>query len=210
MAKEKMDIEKKKCKTFEFRSSFPHVFEAHTGFEGQEPKFSIVMLFDNKTDLGKAPVGKDGKPASVSMKQAVFNAATEKWGPKEKWPKNLRLPFRDGNEKEDLNGYANTIFVTATSKQRPGVINQKMKPIVKEDESFYAGCYARATLIAFAYDKAGNRGVSFSLQNLQKTRDGEQFSGRRAAEDEFEEIDDGSEKEENYDSGGGQEVDLGF
>lgn len=182
---DKKSVEEKKCKTPEFRASFPHVFKPHTGFEGQEAKFSVVMLFDKKTDLKE-------------LKRAAFNAATEKWGPKDKWPKNFRLPFRDGSEKSDLQGYENTIYVTATTKQRPGVVDQKLVPITEEDQSFYAGCYARATLIAFAYDKAGNRGVSFSLQNIQKLRDGEAFSGRKKAEDEFESVEDSSEDASSY------------
>lgn len=187
---EKMDITKKKCLTPEFRVSFPHVFEKHSGFEGQEPKFSVVMLFPKNTDLKE-------------LKRAVFNAATEKWGAKEKWPKKMRMPFRDGNEKTDLDGYEDTIFVSASSKQKPQVVSNKkvdgqFPQLTKEDESFYAGCYARATLIAFAYNKAGNLGVSFSLQNIQKLRDGEQFSGRKNADDEFDDVEDGSDSAENY------------
>lgn len=196
---EKMEIEKKKCTTPEFRVSFPHVFEKHSGFEGQEPKYSCVMLFPKNTDLKE-------------LKRAAFNAATEKWGPKEKWPKQLRMPFRDGDEKSDLAGYEGHIFVSASSKQKPQVVGNKkidgaFPRIEKEDESFYAGCYGRATLIAFAYDKMGNKGVSFSLQNMQKLRDGEQFSGRKNADDEFDEVDDGSESAENY---GGDSADMGF
>lgn len=198
---EKMEIEKKKCTTPEGRVSFPHVFEKHSGFEGQEPKYSCVFLYPKNTDLKE-------------LKRAAFNAAIEKWGPREKWPKNLRLPFRDGDEKTDLAGYEGHIFVSASSKQKPQVVGNKkvdgaFPRIEKEDETFYAGCYARATLIAFAYDKMGNKGVSFSLQNIQKLRDGEQFSGRRNADDEFDEVDDGSENAENY---GGTEAqsDMGF
>lgn len=190
---EKMDIEKKKCTTPEFRVSFPHVFEKHSGFETQEPKYSLVMLFTKKTDLKE-------------LRRAAFNAAVEKWGPKEKWPKNLRQPFRDGDEKQDLQGYSGTIFISASSKQKPQVVGNKkvdgqFPRLEKEDEIFYAGCYARATLIAFAYDKMGNKGISFSLQNVQKLRDGEQFSGRKNADDEFDEVEDGSDSAENYDGG---------
>lgn len=186
---EKMDISKKKVITPEFRVSFPHVFEKHQ-YESNEPKYSLVMLFDEKTDL------KD-------LKRAAFNAQVEKWGPKERWPKNLRSPFRDGNEKSDLAGYEGTVFISASSKHRPQVVSNKkvdgqFPRIEKEDETFYAGCYARATLIAFAYDKAGNRGVSFSLQNVQKLRDGEQFSGRKNADDEFDDVEDGSDDKESY------------
>lgn len=201
MSKEKMPIEKKKVLSPEFRVSFPHVFEKHTGFEGQEAKYSLVMLYDKKTDL------KD-------LKRAAFNAAIEKWGPKESWPKNLRLPFRDGNEKTDLAGYENTVYVSASSKLAPQVIGNKKVdgqfPRLEDGtDQFYAGCYARATLIAFAYDKAGNRGVSFSLQNVQKLRDGDQFSGRKNADQEFDEVDDGSDDATNY-SSESVENEMGF
>lgn len=193
---EKMPIEKKKVTTPKFRVSFPNVFEAKS-FQNQEAKFSITMLFDKKTDL-------------KAMKEAALNAAIEKWGEKtakDLWAqkisikgKKLRVPFRDGDEKADMNGYEGMIFVSASSKQRPGVVDQNRVPITAADGSFYAGCYARATLIAFAYDTAGNIGVSFSLQNVQKWADGEQFSGRRKAEDEFDSIEDGSEEASNFGS----------
>lgn len=199
---EKMDIVKKKCLTPEFRVSFPHVFEKHSGFEGQEPKFSIVMLFQKNLDL-------------KVLKVAAMNAAVEKWGPKEKWPKGLRMPFRDGDEKTDLSGYEGTTFVTASSKQKPQVVGNKkidgqFPQLDKDSEEFYAGCYARATLIAFAYDKAGNKGISFSLQNIQKLRDGEQFSGRRNADDEFDEVEDGSDDPSSYGAMDADTETMGF
>lgn len=192
-------IETKKVLTPKFRVSFPAVFEPKS-FQNQEPKYSVVMLFDKKsTDL-------------AAMKKAVFAACLERWGVKEKWPKNLRLPFRDGDEKADQSGYEGTTFVTASSKQRPGVVDQKRNPIAKEDQTFYAGCFARATLIAFAYPKEGVKGispgVSFSLQNIQKLADGEPFSGRKRAEDEFDDVEDDADNQDNYKSDSGD--DLGF
>jgi hypothetical protein len=195
MAKEKMDIVKKKCITPEFRVSFPHVFEANS-YQGQAPKYKLTMLFDKKTDLKE-------------LRRAVHNATIEEFGSdKTKWPKNLKSPFRDGDEKEDMQGYAGTIFVSSTSKQRPGVVDQKRAPITKEDQTFYAGCYARASLIAFYYDTAGNKGVSFALQNVQKLRDGEQFSGKKRAEDEFDDVSDSADDADNY--GDSSDDDMGF
>lgn len=189
MANEKMPIEMKKAITPEFRTSFEHVFEAHS-FEGNEPKYSVTMLFDKGADLS-------------ALKKAAANAAIEKWGPKEKWPAGLRLPFRNGDEKTDMDGYAGKIFISASSKQRPQVIDAKKSPITKEDGTFYSGCFARASVVAFAYDKLGNKGVSFSLMNIQKLRDGERFGGRKSAVDEFDSVEDGSDNAENY-------ADLGF
>lgn len=192
-------IELKKVKTSVFRVSFPKVFKPE-GFNGGDPKYGIGMLFPkSQPELLK------------DMKRAVANAATEKWGPKEKWPQRLRLPFRDGDEKDDLDGYRGHIYVTATSKQKPGVINQEREYITEESGEFYAGCYARATLIAFAYDTAGNKGVSFSLQNIQKIRNGKPFSGKKKAEDEFESVDRDEGDDDVGSSAGGDndEFDLG-
>lgn len=186
MANEKMPIEMKKVITPEFRVSFEHVFDAHA-FKGAEAKYSITMLYDKSADL-------------AAMKKAVRNAAVEKFGPDWK-NKGLRLPFRNGDEKTDMDGYAGKIFISASTKQRPQVIDAKKSPLTKEDGAFYSGCYARASLIAFAYDHLGNKGVSFSLQNVQKLRDGERFSGRKNAVDEFDSVEDGSDDESNYDLG---------
>jgi len=197
---DKMDIKLKKVITPKGRVSFPHVFTAHS-FEGQEAKFQCTLLFTHKTDLSE-------------MKKAAENAAKEKWGTdKTKWPKTLRWPFRNGDEKQDLMGYAGHYYVTATSKQKPGLVNNNRDPILDQQE-FYAGCYARASLIAFAYDTKGNKGVSFSLQNLQKLGDGQAFSGRKKAEDEFDSQDDASDDPSSYGSqesnSDSEEVDMGF
>lgn len=173
-----------RVKTPTFRVSFPAIFKP-VSFENQPAKYSVEMLFDKKTDL-------------TELKRAVLKAATDKWGDKTKWPKNLKLPFKDGNEKSDLQGYADHTVIRASSKNRPGLVNQKLEPITEEDGSFYAGCYARASVTPFAYDKAGNRGVSFGLQNVQKVKDGEPFSGRKRAEDDFEEIEMGGDNETSY------------
>ena len=160
-----------KVMTPEFRVSFPNVFKPR-GFEGQEPKYSVVMLFDKSTDIS-------------ALKQLAQRAVEEKWPDPAKRPKGLRNPFKDGDtEKPDVDGYEGAIFVNASSKMKPGVVDQNVQPIIDENE-FYAGCYARATVTAYAYNKIGNKGVAFGLQNIQKLRDGEPFTGRSRAEDDF-------------------------
>ena len=169
--------------TPEFRVSFPNVFKAKA-FNNQEPKFNIVMLFDKDADISE-------------LKKMANQAAKAKWG--DKIPSGIRSPFRDGNDK-DYDGYEDCTFIGATSKLKPGLIDRKHQAILDESE-FYAGCYARAVVTAFAYDKAGNKGVSFGLQHVQKLRDGEAFSGRGKAEDAFDKIG-GGENEEDYSNNG--------
>jgi hypothetical protein len=101
----------------------------------------------------------------------------------------MRAPFRDGAEKEDLEGYGpDVVFATASSETRPGVVDQQVRPLTAADNAIYAGCYAQAYVRPFAYDRAGNRGVSIGLGNVQKVRDGEPFSGNRRPEDDFQSL----------------------
>lgn len=197
MAAKKMKIEDKKVVTPKFRASHVQVFEAKA-YKDQPAKYGIVMLFPKATTDLKA------------MKLAARNAAIERWGADESdWPKadedgvgGLKWPFRDGDKYKKDPSYKGHWFVRASSKKKPGVIDQAKNPIESEDE-FYSGCYARAVLIAFAYENSGNNGVSFTLQNLQKWGDGEKLSGRRDASADFEVI----EIEEGAEATGG-EVDM--
>ena len=207
---EKLDIEKKKCQTPEFRVSFPHLFEPHS-FAGKKPQYSLTMLFPKKVDL-------------TALRRAAHNAATEKWGPKEKWPKNLDMPFRDGdkpNKKGNAQpeGYAGCTFIVAKSKTRkPGVIgpvrdvDTKEFPVLTTEAEFYAGCYARANVLAYAYaHESGTAGVGFNLQGVQKLRDGKEFSGNVDIQSSFDEVITSSDDESSYDSDGeGADAGMGF
>ena len=198
MAKKKMDIALKKCITPEFRVSFPAVFKP-AKFEKNEPKYGVTMLFPKKTDIS-------------ALKKAAFNAAIEQFGSKENFPEDLKWPWKDGDKKKKgTPGYAGTIYISARSKEsnQPGIVDQRREPIISEKD-FYAGCYARAEIIAYYYDVNGNEGISFSLQNVQKLRDGEAFSGKKKAEDVFDEVEMEEDDQSFYDNGDEDENDMGF
>lgn len=169
--------------TGKFRVSFPHVFEP-TSFEGQEPKYSITMLFDKDDETLKL------------MKQVAGKIMKEKWGDKK--PQNFNSPFRQGDEK-DYDGYAGKVYVKASSKNRPGVIGARNE-VLKDGNEFYPGCWARATITCAAWDRFGKTGISFYLGNVQKLADDDAFDGRKSAEDEFDAID--TSEEPQTSSGG--------
>jgi hypothetical protein len=170
--------------TPKFRVSFPFVFKPRPNkFKNNEPQYSMTLLFPKGADL-------------TVLKNAAREAITEKWGAdQKKWPPNLRLPFRKHEEKAVTDEAtqqlifpqgmeAGGIFLNVASKQKPGLVDHDRQDIIDESQ-FYAGCYARATLSVYTYDQAGNRGVNFGLQNVQKLAEGEPLSGRARAEDEF-------------------------
>lgn len=170
------------CHTPKFRVSYPKVFKPEINKLSKQPEYSLVALFPKGADLSK-------------LKAAAKEAIIKKWGADpNKWPDNLRTPFRDQKERAKKlddgrrvlpDGYEEgAIYINLKSKQKPGVVDQNVQPILDETE-FYAGCYAVASLNAYAYDQAGNRGVAFGLNNIQKVADGDPFSGRPKPEDDF-------------------------
>jgi len=166
-----------KVKTPPFRVSFPAVFQK-SSYKGSEPKYSVTMIFDVEKFNDKE------KEQYKKMKKILNRAAVEKFGKKLKdFPSGWRKGFRSGDEKSDMDGYGEgKMFAVASSKKMPGVVNRD-KIEIGEDE-FYAGCYARATVSAYAYDNVG-KGVAFGLHNIQKLGEGEDFSGRSNPEEDF-------------------------
>ena len=134
--------------TPKFRASFVNVFEARENLQGKK-KYSLVMLFDKEADLS---------PLRALLKEV----AVDKWGDK---LTGIKTPFRDGNEKS-YEGYEDKTYATASAMQKPGLVDDKLQGIIDPGE-FYSGCYARATITAFAWEYMGKKGVSFGLQNIQ-------------------------------------------
>lgn len=163
--------------TPEFRASYPKVFKPELNELNKKMEYSVIALFKKGEDLS-------------ALKKAAEEVLVENLGAdKTKWPKKLKNPFRDQEEKEKdgvmpVGHEKGAIFLTLKSQQKPGVVDANVQPIIDEAE-FYAGCYARATVRAGFYDKAGNVGVAFYLQNVQKVKDGEPLSGRAQATSEF-------------------------
>jgi len=157
------------------RASFAHVFEATEQLNGQLA-FSLAVLFP-----------KSDKEGISNIRKAIISAAKEKFGDdKAKWPKPLDNPLRDGDEKAEagITAYADSFYINAKSKYQPGVVGSNLKPIMDAEE-FYSGCYCRAQVNFYAYNKAGNKGVGVGLNNLMKVKDGDRLDDRQSAESAF-------------------------
>ena len=172
---------KKKCITPPFRTSYAFVHEPwkNNNNDDSEPKYSTQMIFAKGTDI---------KP----LIQCAANAAAAKWGDSKNWPK-MKYNILNTAEEAELGDvpseahYVDTLIGSAKSKNKPGIVGQDANPLMSQDD-FYSGCYARASISAFAYDTAQNKGCSFGLNNLMKTGDGERLDGRASAEDDFAEF----------------------
>ena len=171
-----MSEEKKKVLrivTPEATLSFPRVEKAtkvDPTNENEEPKFSAVFIFPKGTDF-------------TQMKAVIMHVGETRWGAKFKEmlkTGQVKSPLRkDGNPKYFPEG---AVYISPRSKNKPGLVmpypDEKGQPALCEDPSiFYAGARVRANVTAFAYDRLGNKGVSFGLNSIQWIGDGPRLDG---------------------------------
>lgn len=166
-----------KVTTGKVRLSYAHLFEPHA-IEGNEPKYSVSVI-----------IPKSDKETLTAIKEAVEQAKKDgvtKWGGKV--PANLKTPLRDGDvERPDDEAYKNSYFLNASSKHKPGIVDQNVQPILDATE-VYSGRYARLTLNFYPFSASGNKGIGAGLGNVQKLADGEPLGGFTRAEDDFEAV----------------------
>ncbi|WMJ79560.1 DUF2815 family protein [Clostridium sp. MB40-C1] len=166
-----------KVTTGKVRLSYAYLFEPRA-IEGNEPKYSVSVIIP-KTDTETLKAIKEATNEAKELGKA-------KWGGK--IPPNLKTPLHDGNvDRPDDEAYANCYYVNANSKNKPGIVDKNVQPILDATE-VYSGCYARLTLNFYAYSAGGNKGVACGLGNVQKLEDGEPLGGFTRAEDDFEAI----------------------
>ena len=151
------------------RISFANIWEAKS-INGGDEKYSVSLLIPKEDAKGK------------------------KWGGK--IPPNLKLPLRDGDiDRPDDENYAGHMFLNATSKDAPQIVDRKVQPILDPMECG-SGDYCNVSVNFYGFAASGNKGVAAGLGNIQKVKDGERLAGKAPAASDFDEIegeDDGAE-----------------
>lgn len=165
--------------------SFPVLFSPRPRAPGGEPVYQCSLLFDQQAQK---------HPDFDALRKAVREAIDEQWGQGKSQDRaflgTIRTPFRKCGEKS-YKGYniPGGLFISPWTKSRPGVVDAQRNEITVP-EDIWAGQLARATVAPFAYNQAGNKGVSFALNNLQICRtDGERLDGRTNAKEDFPDYD---------------------
>ncbi len=164
-----------KIMTNEVRFSYAHLSEP-VSVNGGDPRYSASII-----------IPKSDQETYDIMQKAIENTVQvgiEKFG---KGFKNAKThyPIHDGDtEKPEDEAYANAWYVNVSNKTAPGIVDANRMPITNETD-IYSGMYGRCTINFYPYSVSGS-GISASLQNVQKLRDGEALGGVKAsAVDDF-------------------------
>lgn len=164
--------------TGKVRFSYANVWEPKS-VNGSDPKYSVSLIIPKSDE-------KTLQKIKAAIEAAKKDGVSKLGG---KIPANLKTPLRDGDvDRPDDEAYAGSYFINANSHTKPGIVDKNVQPILDPTE-FYSGCYGRASIVFYAYNANGNKGVAAGLQNLQKLEDGEPLGGRSRPEDDFGELD---------------------
>jgi len=169
--------------TPEFRVSYPHVFTSSLNKLSNKMEFSLEAIFPPGTDLKAL----QNEAVKVLKEEFGDNVAA--------WPTDLKKPFKKHEDRTKTDKKTGEtflpdpyevggVFLSLRSLQKPGLVDESVQPII-DPSLFYAGCYARAAVNAYAYRKGGNVGVNFGLQHIQYTRKGDPLGNRTTPEEAF-------------------------
>ena len=170
--------------TGKVRLSFPHLFEPYAITDEQDPRYSTMILLP-KSDKTTYEALRKAEKEAAELGKAKFGGRV---------PAKVASIIKDGDEDgtaEDYPERAGHYYMTvgANIDYQPEVVDRALNPIISRNE-VYSGVYARVSLTAFAYNTAGNKGVSFGLNNVQIIGGGDPLGNRKRAEDEFDALSD--------------------
>ena len=170
------------------RISFANIWEPKS-INGSEEKYSVSCIIpkgDKKTLTRIHKAVEAAKEAGMS----------KKWGGK--IPPNLKLPLRDGDiDRPDDEAYADAMFINASSKDAPQIVDRHVQPIMDSMECG-SGDYCNVSVNFYAFNANGNRGVAAGLGNIQKIKDGERLAGKASAASDFTELEDDENPEDIF------------
>ena len=173
-----------KCLTGEVRLSYANLVtpkaQMVNGVPQGDPKYSVTLLIP-KTD--KATFD-DLSAAFTAAAQAGLNTKFGGYMP------TLKPVIHDGDQpRADGKPYGPECkgmwVLTASSKQKPQVVDISNINCELAPQDIYSGMYARVTVNFFAFNSGNNKGVGCGLGNVLKMRDGEPLSGGASAASDF-------------------------
>lgn len=162
-------VEGTKVITGVVRLSYPHLHTPKAIAERQEAKYSCCLLI-SKSDTETL------EAIHTAMEKVKSDYALANGGKKLPVKHNI---LRDGDAElaegtRQGEEYAGHYFINASSKKPVKVIDKAKNDLTAEQ--VYGGCYVKASINFFHFDKAGNKGIACGLNGILKTADGEPFS----------------------------------
>lgn len=179
------------------RLSYANIWEPRPPMNGGKPVYSASLIISKDDD-------KTLRAIKTKIKAMMTNPKViEKVGGSANiHSKRLRIPLRDGDaDRPEDEAYANSYFINVKSKETnpPKIFDRRRNEIIDKAE-VYSGCYVRAIIQFYGYNRSGNIGIGAGLIAIQKWKDGEALGGVSVSASDFDDgFSDGSSADESAD-----------
>jgi len=173
--------------------SYVNVFEPYIDPKNPEAKgkYKCLLLID-KDD--KASVSK----IKAAIKVIEAKMIAEKYAGKAP-KKAIKNTFNDGDEDKEGEEYENRFYINVSKHIKPAIVDRRMNPIT-DPEDVYSGCVANVAIEFYYYFREDSKGITASLEGIQKISDGEPLGASRTKPaDVFEALEDEDEDDEDLD-----------
>ena len=168
------------------RWSYVNVWTPKAVSEGAVPKYSVSLIIP-KSDTQTIEKINNAIKAAYEDGRAKLQGNGKIVPPLEA----IHTPLRDGDIfRKDDEAYKDSYFLNANSTSAPGIVDIDCNAILDYSE-VYSGVYGRASISFYAYNNNGAKGIAVSLNNLQKTADGEPLGSKSTPQSDFGGADDG-------------------
>lgn len=167
-----------KVVTGKVRFSFCNVFKAKEPQGGGDPKYSVTLLIPKSDTVTLSKI-------KEAMSEARKNFCSRNGI--------TALPAKPNHTMHDGDGMRDNgepfgpeckgcYVIAVSSKQKPIVVDAFRNEITDPGE-VYSGCYGRAAINFYVYNRNGKKGISAGLLSIQKLHDGEPFGTVGSADD---------------------------
>lgn len=164
--------------TGKVRFSFCNIWEPQEPQGGGDPRYNITLLIP-KADT-----------ATVEKIQAAMAEARDLFCRRNGAN---ALPAKPNHTLHDGDGMRDSgepygpeckgcYVITVGSKVKPVIVDNQRNPVTDPAE-VYSGCYGRAAINFYGYNRNGKKGISAGLLSVQKLHDGEPFGTVGSADD---------------------------
>ena len=172
------------------RGAFLHVHRPQVDADSGKESYGGSFLMEPDT----AETAENIAKVDAAMKAA----ASEKWGAKapdvyKSLKAGGRVCLRDGDTKAEYEGFAGTMFVSASNSSKPTLVDRvkdsstgKPRRLEESDGKSYSGARYNVKIEVWAQDNKFGKRINASLMGLQFWEDGPRFGGGAvASEDDF-------------------------
>lgn len=169
----------------ESRLAYPQLWEPRAFMGEGDARYSALLLLP------------PSHPCVHDVNTTIDKVAKDKWGQRaDGILKTLRsshkICFLDGALKAGTEGFEGNLYLSASSKKRPVVVDRDRAPLTEKDGKPYAGCYVNAILDIWAQDNQWGKRINATLMGIQFLRDGDAFAAiPPATAEDFDNMGDG-------------------